>query len=748
MRHARQTLTVVLVVLVVVSTITLGFTLNQVEQEKDRLEGDIQYRSSLLASSLKEPIESNFADKSSEYLQGVVEKFVDDKRIAGLAIIDSGEEVLAVSSSLPQDISISQKIAADAMDESKPNGDFVDSNAGKLYVFAEPLRNDQSVVGALVIMQNAEYIDGYIADIWQRNLIRLAMQALLFSLAVIFILRWIVLKPLRSLVAVMQLARVGKGSAALGQASSNSIFEPVLQEFSSINKRLARAKLAAQRGARSSLEKLDSPWTAERLGEFTKDLLKNRTIVAVSNREPYVHTKEGGKIRYYVPASGVVTALEPIMAACGGMWIAHGSGDADKLVTDKEGKIKVPPDDASYTLKRVWLTETEEQGYYVGFSNSGVWPLCHMVHTRPIFKRSDWEQYQKVNEKFAHAVLEEIKGEKNPIVIIQDYHFALLPRLIKDARPDAAVCIFWHIPWPTAEAFSICPWKKEMLDGLLGADIVGFHTQLFCNNFIQTAGKELEALIDLEQFSVTKNAHTSFVKTFPISIDFVGAIPAKDELEAQKHEAIKLREQLGVKSEYLAVGVERLDYTKGILERLKAVELFLEKYPSYKGKFTLVQIAAPSRTSVKEYRDFEHRVIEEVERVNNLFKRSGWKPIILINEHRDHEFIGTLYRAANLCLVTPLHDGMNLVAKEFVAARNDDRGVLILSQYAGAAQELRDALVVNPYDGQQVAEAIHAALTMKPAEQAKRMKKMRVAIKSHNVYQWSAEILKRMAELE
>lgn len=734
--------------LVFVSITTLGFAFGQVSQEKGRLESDIKYRSSLLASSLKDPVESNFTDKSATYLQSVVEKFAGDQRIAGLAITDSMGTMVAVSSSLPKDISATAKFAANAMDSSKANGGFVKFNDNRMYVYAEPLRNEQGVVGALVVIQNASYIDDYTSSMWKRNFLRLSIQAVLFSLATFLVLRWVIHRPLQKLVAVMQLVRIGNGTKHPERLASNPFFEPVLQEFTSIQKSLVRAKLAAKEATKTALEKLDSPWTAERLKQFAHDLLKNRMIVAVSNREPYIHTKDGNKISYYVPASGLVTAMEPVMGACGGIWIAHGSGDADKLVVDANDKIMVPPEEPSYTLKRVWLTEEEVQGHYEGFANGGIWPLCHMVHTRPTFRKADWEQYQKVNKKFADSVLEEIRGQKNPIVIIQDYHFALLPRYIKDARPDAAVCIFWHIPWPSAEAFSICPWKKEMLDGLLGADIIGFHTQLFCNNFINTVGKELEALIDVEQFSVTKNAHTSLIKPFPISIDFTGTVSSKEELTSRAKEAKHLRESLGVKSGYLGVGVDRMDYTKGMLERVKAIELFLEKYPAYVGKFSFVQIAAPSRTSVKEYGEFEQRLTEEVDRVNEAFKRNGWKPITLIKEHRDHEYINTLYRAADFCLVTPLHDGMNLVAKEFVAARGDNHGVLILSQYTGAAQELRDALVINPYDGQQSAEAIREALEMSPNEQAKRMKKLRIAVKSHNVYQWSAEMLKRIAELE
>lgn len=744
MDHLKQTLAVVLVVVAIVSLVTFGFTFAQVNQEKQRFEADLEYRSSLLANTLKESIGTNLDNKQE--VQGAIDRSTNDQRIAGVGIVNNINTVVASSSRLVDDIPIAQRLAADAMDSNEANAAFTTYRGQRMHVFAEPIQNDQGVIGAVLLIQKASYIDQYVSDVWRRSLLRLTIQVIIFSLAILFVLRWLVQRPLQRLLTSVRSTKYDN-TTETGQMRS-SLFAPVLQEFSSIQKSLVRAKHAAREAARTSLEKLDSPWTAERLHEFTKDLLKNRTIVAVSNREPYTHYKDGNKIRWMVPAGGVITALDPVMQACGGLWIAHGSGDADKLVTNKDDKIQVPPGEHSYTLKRVWLSKEEEQGYYEGLANGALWPLCHMVHTRPTFRQSDWEEYQKVNRKFADAVLKEIKGKKNPIVIIQDYHFALLPKLVKDSRPDAAVCIFWHIPWPNSEAFSICPWKKELLDGLLGADVIGFHTQLFCNNFIHTVSRELEALIDLEQFTVTKNGHTSFVKPFPISIDFTGRKASKKELESQATAAKQLREELGIKTTHVGVGVDRLDYTKGILERVKAIELFLEKNPRYREDFTFVQIAAPSRTSVKEYQEFDQKLTEEVERINNLFRQGTWKPIILIKEHRDRDYLEALYRAADFCLVTPLHDGMNLVAKEFIAARDDERGILILSQYAGASQELREALIVNPYDGQQTADIIRQALEMQPAEQARRMKKLRQAVKDHNVYRWSAEILKHVAELD
>jgi alpha,alpha-trehalose-phosphate synthase [UDP-forming] len=744
----KQIFFAVLVIFFIVSFVTVFFTFTQVNAEQERLKNDIEYRSSLLADSLKESVEPNFINKSNVYLQSVVERFTDTQRIAGFAIVDNMGNIVAVSSSLPKEISDVQQIATDVMDSDTAAGDFIQFNDSKMYVFASPLRDQESVVGSLVIIQNAGYIDARLLDIWKNNLLRLFAQSFLVSLAVLFILRWIIFIPIRSLVDALRLTRNVSPDKSTQKIFDNPIFGPLLQEVGNMQQRLIEARIAASEEARLRLKKLDTPWTKERLKAFVSSILKERTIFLVSNREPYIHKKDGNKIVSYVPASGMVTALEPVMQACGGLWIAHGSGSADRLVVDKKDKVEVPPDDPRYTLKRVWLTEEEERGYYLGFANEGIWPLCHIAHTRPVFKKSDWEQYQKVNEKFARVLLEEIKGHKNPIVLIQDFHFALLPRLIKDKRPDAIVGIFWHIPWPNEEAFSICPWKKEMLEGMLGADIVGFHTQFHCNNFIHTVGNELEALVAWDKFTITKDSHKTLIKAFPISIDFNSVVVSKEQEQKNEEEKKELLEKLDVKTLYVGVGVDRLDYTKGILERLKAIELFLNKYPSYIGNFTFIQLASPSRSSVQEYKNFAEQVEQEVERINTAFKQNGWKPIIYLEEHKDHVYINTLYQVANVCLVTSLHDGMNLVSKEFVAARNDEKGVLVLSQFAGSSQELRGALIVNPYNGEQTADTIHRALTMPEKEQVSRMRRMRDVVKNYNVFRWSAELLKTMVDLE
>jgi trehalose 6-phosphate synthase len=355
----------------------------------------------------------------------------------------------------------------------------------------------------------------------------------------------------------------------------------------------------------------------------------------------------------------------------------------------------------------------------------------------------DWERYQKVNRKFADALLEEIKDTQRPVVLVQDYHFALLPRLIKQKRPDARVAIFWHIPWPNAETFGICPWQRELVDGLLGADLVGFHIQAHCNNFLETTDRTVESRINWEHFTVQRGEHTTTVHPFPISVEVDESAPQNSPSEARS----ALLKSLDVDALFIGVGVDRVDYTKGVLERFLAVERFLEKYPRYLGQFTFVQVAAPSRSHLKRYHDLEAEIEAEAGRINWRFQRDKWRPILSLNRQHSHKEIQPLYKAADVCLVTSLHDGMNLVAKEFVAARNDESGVLILSIFTGAAHELRDALQVNPYDIDQMADAIRVALEMDPEEKQARMQHMRRTIRERNIYRWAATLITELTEL-
>jgi trehalose 6-phosphate synthase len=461
----------------------------------------------------------------------------------------------------------------------------------------------------------------------------------------------------------------------------------------------------------------------------------------------HVHNEKDNGIGYLVPASGLVTALEPVLIACDGTWIAHGSGSADREVVDRHDHLRVPPDHPSYTLRRVWLTAEEEKGYYEGFSNEGLWPLCHIAHTRPTFRPEDWLRYQQVNRRFADAVLEEMEGTDSPILLAQDYHFALLPRMVKEARPDARVAIFWHIPWPNPEVFGICPWQRDLLDGLLGADLIGFHIQSHCNNFLETVDRGVEALTEWDRFAVNRQGHITRVRPYPISVAFSDPAPLLPEGSSVGKERAALFAELGVEASLLGVGVDRVDYTKGIIERFRGIEHFLDQHPAYLRRFTFVEIGAPSRTDIDRYKLFLDEVSAEADRINARFQAGRWKPIVLLKKHHSHEEISRFYRAASVCLVTSLHDGMNLVAKEFVASRDDERGVLILSTFAGAAHELSDALLINPYDVQQLAEAIHRAIEMPEDQQSLRMQRMRQNVREHNVFRWAANLLSDLTEI-
>lgn len=737
---------VILLIISIVSAISIFFTSNQVVQEESRMTVDLQYRSTLLAESLRESVEPNFLNKSNEYLQSVVARFGDKERFAGLAIYDNKGATVAASATISQYIAESQKFVTESMDGDIPSGGFITAGESTMYVFAMPMHENNGVVGALMIVQNADYIRDRLNEIWKTNLIRVLVQVLMISLVIFIISKWVVYEPLRRLVSSMEQGRY-EGSFSSKLFSFSPLYRPLVREISTLGRNLLEARLRVSEEARLGLEKIDSPWTEERLKVYIKQLFKDRKFILVSNREPYIHTKIKNEIAYFVPASGMVTAVEPIMQACGGTWIAHGSGDADRLVVDVKNKIRVPPDEPKYELKRVWLNADEENGYYYGFSNEGMWPLCHTAHTRPVFRKTDWMQYQRVNEKFAETTLREIKHTRNPIILIQDFHFALLPKLIKKKRPDATVSIFWHVPWPNAESFSICPFRKELLEGMLGADLIGFHTQLHCNNFIDTVSRELEALIDLERFAVTKEGHSTYIKSFPISIAFTNGNSYQFADQSAQLPQNNILKELGIRAKHIGLGVDRLDYTKGILERFKAIEYFLDNHKSYNTNFTFIQVAPMSRSKIKRYQQLETDVVAEAQRINDKFKEKDWQPIVLLKKRHNHEELQRLYQIADVCMVTSLHDGMNLVSKEFVAARDDEKGVLILSQFAGASRELDDALIVNPYNIEQMADALHASLTMPVAMQTKRMKRMREKVRMNNVYRWSADLLRSILNL-
>jgi len=466
-------------------------------------------------------------------------------------------------------------------------------------------------------------------------------------------------------------------------------------------------------------------------------------LIVVSNREPYIHHHAGGGIECVRPASGMAAALDPIMRAAGGVWIAHGGGNADRQTVDSHDHINVPPDEPSYVLRRVWLTEAQENAYYYGLANEALWPLCHISFARPVFRPEDWQCYREVNEIFARTVLEEA-GSKPTFVFIQDYHFGLLPRMLKAGNSNLIVAQFWHIPWPNREVFRALPWGEELLDGMLGNDLLGFHLDYHCQNFLDTVDRNIEAKVDQERFEVTRGGKVTAVRSFPISIDF-GHQSRMAKSEAVDLEMERQRKQFDLGDKFVGVGVDRLDYTKGIPERLLSIDRFLEQHPEYRKQLVFIQVGVPSRTRIPRYKALSKEVAELCDRINSRWGTDDWRPIVMLKEHLGPVEMMALHRLSQFCLVSSLHDGMNLVAKEFVASRFDEDGVLILSRFTGAARELGDALLVNPFSLEETADAILRALEMAPEERRKRMQRMREAVAEQNVFWWAGTILSTLA---
>ncbi len=486
-------------------------------------------------------------------------------------------------------------------------------------------------------------------------------------------------------------------------------------------------------------------WDKDRLHQLVREKLGDFLFLVVSNREPFIHTISGDEIVCHRPVSGLTEALDPVMRASKGTWVAYGSGDADKKVVDSYDRVAVPPEKPEYTLRRVWLTKDEMESFYLGFSNEALWPLCHVTFTPPIFRESDWNAYKKVNQIFAKAVLQEV-ADRKAVVLVQDYHFALLSHLIKEQNPKLTVGQFWHIPWPTHEIFRTCPWQEEILDGLLGNDLLGFHTQSFCNNFIESIERSLEARTDRERSAIVHRGNTTVVQPFPISVDFE-RLSQETGTEAVEQEIKNLRHEFDLDGKYVGIGMDRLDYTKGIPERLQALDKFFEDFPRYRGKVVFIQAAMPSRTQIESYQNINQKIENLMNSINDKYGDDSWKPVIPMTRQLAPSTLAALRRLASFCVVSSLHDGMNLVAKEFVASRVDGDGVLILSQFTGAATELQDALLINPYAISEFARKIKEAIEMPEVERQRRMKTMRQTVASNNIYQWGASLISRLISI-
>jgi trehalose 6-phosphate synthase len=698
---------------------------------RDWFEKDLGVRAQLAVSVAQPELVSHWRQEEQGDLNNVLSQLARDERIMAAAACAADLSLLARTPDFPE-----QFICRDLGEQIRPTTSspaaswhvwrkVVSLPEGDLHVSAIPVVEGDQALGFVVLLQDLSFIQGRATK--TRGFLLIAFGFLATAAAAVTVI-------------AARLSWRGWSNELrrfLQGGTQRPEFQPILHDVRELVDRIVAEREADREGG---------VWNPERLKHVLHRHLQGEKVVIVANREPYVHHRtEDGRIIVLHPASGLVTALEPVIRACSGVWVAHGSGSADRDTVDEHDRVRVPPGEESYHIRRVWLSVDEEQGYYYGFANEGLWPLCHLAHARPIFRNEDWRYYQSVNAKFADAVCAEVDTD-DPIVLVQDYHFALAPKLIRERLPRATVIIFWHIPWPNAERFGICPWRNDLLEGMLGASIVGFHTQLQCNNFVASVDRYLEARIDRERHAAVRHGRATLVRPYPISLEWpphwLEGIPSVAECRAG------VVRDLGLSPDVLiGVGVDRLDYTKGIEERLLTVERLLERFPDLRGRFTFVQLAAPSRTLIERYRQLSESVEQLAARVNERFGREGYRPIVLLCTHHEPSTVFRYYRAAHVCYVSSLHDGMNLVAKEFVAARNDERGVLVLSQFTGAARELTEAFVVNPYDLDEASSALAAALEMSPEEQRARMRSMRSFIAEFNIYRWAGRMLADAARL-
>ncbi len=688
---------------------------------------DLESRSKLIFVSIKDYVANRLAAGHVADIGTLFEGMTADEKLLAVGYCDAQGKLLFPTKLMPSTFSC----------PSIPRGkeaaySTFESDGNRMLVASFPVPEGDGT-GQLVVLHDLSFAENRAAQArlyWALAIAGagLALVALAAASAFHLSRQW--------LGVIRQTIAEAAGTAAFPPASRRAA--PLLgSELRHLVRELQRAPPLA--------EGIQVDWSPQTLKLLLGQELPNAEVMVVSNREPYIHNHTANGVEMQIPASGLVAALEPVMRACGGTWIAHGSGSADRDTVDGRDRIAVPPSSPAYTLRRVWLSEAQQSGYYYGFANEGLWPLCHISFVPPNFREADWQSYQEVNQLFADAVAGEATTE-DPIILVQDYHFAVLPRLLKQRLPRATILTFWHIPWPNAETFSICPFKEEIIRGLLGSTILGFHTQFHCNNFLETVDRFIEARIDREHGSVTLGGHETIIRPYPISIEWPPQALAKQPPVEECRRSV--RAEMGLSDEtYIGVGVERFDYTKGVLNRIRAIDELLSRHPEWQGKFVFVQAAAPSRSKLDAYRHLQEEAIDLARTLNSKYADAGYEPIRLLIRHHEPDEVFKLFRAADVCVVSSLHDGMNLVAKEFVAARDDERGVLVLSHFAGASRELSEALIVNPYDAHGLGEAIDEALKMPLNEQRERMRLMRSQVKERNVYRWAGQMLLDAARL-
>ena len=697
-------------------------------------EEDLLEQTARLAQDARPALLASWSPTQAEGLKVTLANVVRNERLLGAAACTPSAQMLARTPFLPPPLTcpavakrMTDTLAKEKSAALSPGiwGTAWSVPGGTVHVSVVPLQQGAQPAGFLMLVHDLAFVEHREAK--TRSILFVAFALLALGASVVTIvaarLSW---RGFRK-----ELLRFIQGE------SHRKEFLPIIRDVRELVERIAAEREVDGHGG---------AWSPQQLKQTLVRHFPGEKLIVLANREPYIHHRDqDGSMQILHPASGLVTSVEPVLRACSGVWVAHGSGSGDRASVDKHDRVAVPPGEESYSLRRVWLTAEEEKGYYYGLANEGLWPLCHLAHMRPLFRSEDWAAYGAVNRKFAEAVCKEADAD-DPVVLVQDYHFALAPKLIRERLPRATIITFWHIPWPNSERLGICPWRAELLEGLLGSSILGLQTQLYCNNFFDSADRYLEARIDRERGAVVQRGQPTLVRPYPISIAWPMEWPGKAPTVEECRRTVLA--ELGLpKDGLLGVGVDRLDYTKGIEERFLAFERLLERFPDFVGKLGFVQLAAPTRSLIDQYRQLDAAVEKTAGRINARFGRGDYRPIHLQRAHHEPPTVYRYYRAADVCYVSSLHDGMNLVAKEFVAARDDEHGVLVLSQFTGAARELAQALVVNPYDLEEASSALATALRMPPDEQRDRMRAMRAYLAEFNVYRWAGRMLVDAARL-
>lgn len=734
----RLSVRFLLLLLPVLAGVAIGFNVLMDRLEKKWARDDLYQRARVIYDSIQDPVFDSVTKGNLDGLLRIYKRLVEDPSLMGVMVCSKDGTVISKSGGAPRALKCDWQPPTDKVTplQAKIDSGVVQVEGRMIHKAIFPLlsEGDTEPRGYVLFFHDPSYL------VQRSELARsytyyvFLVLGFFISLITLMVYRWSASKPVEQFTEVMKGVITGDVEK-ISKALENTEFAPLVKDVDQILYDFRRAK-GDGADAESNL------WSASKLNQEVERLFGESRMCVISNEEPYIHNRVGSRIEVKSPASGVVKAVEPLLKACSGVWIGDGAGTADHETADKNGMLLVPPGKPEYALKRVWLSRDEEEGFYFGFSNEGLWPLCHIAHERPQFRQKDWEQYVAVNAKYASIFNDEMKGTR-PITLIQDYQFALMPSMIRKMRPDALVTLFWHIPWPSPESFRICPWRKDILMGMLGADLIGFQQQYHCNAFLDTVDRFLEARVSRDQFSVTIQGHTCYVKPFPTSVEWPS--PHEQSLEEIRACRTNLIEELSLPEDaILGVGVDRLDYTKGIVERFQAIERLLEQHPELVGKVALIQLVSPSRMHIKRYQELSAEVQREAERINWRFYSAHYKPIVLRMQHHTNEQIVSYYRAADFLYVSSLHDGMSLVAKEFIASRNDEGGVLVLSSFTGAARELKDALIVNPYDIEESADAIYQAIQMSPNERKSRMQRLRNVVANNNVYGWGAHFLREL----